>query len=542
VQKFFRCSLVLVSFFMMISTMPARALGDILEDTDLVQDETKSVPTSELAIELASSGNELEVVTQSDAKLIEESKSSGSSKSRLLISEFQLSGRATTPGYFVELYNNSDEHFIETNWRLEYAVANTSASGFGEVRLLANLDFSNLDFGPHGYVVVGAAEKDDIKINTVTTNASQGYVRIVDGQGETVDLLGYGSAANAKNAEGGKPVTSGKVTGRSVQRCEKSPGIILDTDINADDFANYETSTPGRGVSCAGSSDYEFEVVNSCAGLVLSEIGANLSEQFIEVHNSTGKALDISGCGLKTNRSSKVFTFENLELDANDYLAFRVTDTGLTLTKTTTGTVYLLNSAGGTMESTYYAGLKSSTSFARFGDNWLQTYALTPNEANVYEEFAACAVGWERNPDTGRCRKIAIAVLPADCGEGKFRNPETNRCKSLASLATAYSPCKEGYYRNPETNRCKKIASETGSKPCQAGYERNPETNRCRKTRVNNGAGYGVEPGEHGDTASFIGWLAFGGVVAAGLAYVGFEFRREIVALAKKIPHISGKK
>ncbi|MDR1032802.1 MAG: hypothetical protein LBL84_02195 [Candidatus Nomurabacteria bacterium] len=531
-QKLFRCWLVLVSIVVVGAAAPVRAVDDL---------EDKSEPTSELVDIQASSDTSLEIEVPGESGEPEDTVPA-SNKSRLLISEFQLSGRDTIPGYFVELYNNSDEYFTESGWRLEYVVANTSASGFGEVRLLANLDFSDLDFDPHGYAVVGAAETDDIAINTVTTNATQGYIRIVDDGGETVDLLGYGSATNAKNAEGGKPITSGKVAGKSAQRCERSPGIIVDTDINVDDFDNYELSTPGFGVSCVGGADYEAEPINQCSGLVLSEIGANLSEQFVEVYNSIGATLDISGCGLKTNRSGQVFVFANLELAAYDYMAFRVADTGLTLTKTTTGTVYLLDSTSTTIDSTYYENLKADTTWSRFDSGWLQTYTATPNEANFYEEFAACAIGYERNLETGRCRKIAVEALLPDCGEGKFRNPETNRCKSLTSLAAEYTPCAEGYYRNPDTNRCKKIASDDGLTPCQDGYERNPETNRCRKVRVNSGADYGVEPSEQNDTASFVGWLAFGILAIAGLGYVGLEFRREIVAAVKKILHITGKK
>lgn len=536
-QKLFRCGLVLISAVMALAAVPVQAL-DELPPTAADVVELKSEPTSELACEATSSESELEVEAFDEP----EEESTVSNKSRLLISEFQLSGRATAPSYFVELYNNSDEYFAESSWRLEYVVANTSASGFGEVRLLADLDFSDLDFSPHGYTIIGGAATDDIKINTVTTNSTQGYIRIIDGSGETVDLLGYGSATNAKNAEGGRPLTASKVTGRSAQRCEKSPGLIVDTDVNADDFANYESTTPGVGVSCVGGVDYEAEPANLCQGLTLSEIGANLTDQFIEVYNSAGTLLDLSGCGIKTSRSSKVFVFENLELGSGEYLALQISDMGLTLTKTTKDTVYLLNSAGAVIDEKYYESLNSATSFAKFGDIWRQTYAVTPGGANAYEEFAACAIGYERNPETGRCRKITVETLPADCGEGKFRNPETGRCKSLASLAAIYTPCADGYYRNPETNRCKKIASGDDPAPCQEGYERNPETNRCRKVRENNGAGYGVEPNEQNDTASFVGWLAFGVLVAAGLAYVGFEFRREILRTVKKILHVSGKK
>jgi hypothetical protein len=309
-------------------------------------------------------------------------------------------------------------------------------------------------------------------------------------------------------------------------------GIIIDTDFNADDFATYGLVTPGFGVLCP---ENEPEETNYCSGLKLNEIGANLNEQFVEVYNSTNETLDLSGCGLKTNRSSAVYQFENLELAAGDFLAVEISDTKLTLTKTTTGTVYLLDSAGGTIDEHYYENLKAGTAYALVAGAWASTYRPTPNEPNLHEQYAACPVGQERNLATGRCRKIQIDEPLADCGEGKFRNPETNRCKSYNNLTTTLAPCKDGYYRNPDTNRCKKVDSNDGLTPCKEGYERNAETNRCRKIRQNNGADYGVKADETSDKSAFVGWAAVGAVALGGLSYVGFEFRHEIGKFIRKV-------
>ena len=160
---------------------------------------------------------------------------------------------------------------------------------------------------------------------------------------------------------------------------------------------------------------------------------------------------------------------------------------------------------------------------------------------------APCKEGQERNPQTGRCKKVAAEKpekLTLPCQSGYQRNPDTGRCKKandpftqkqsklpnltatnrrttatggkggaqktaasrrdarsgvtskqFAAKATSSAgrkvaanktatPCKEGYQRNPQTNRCNKIAAATTKKepaPCKEGQERNPETGRCKK-------------------------------------------------------------
>ena len=157
---------------------------------------------------------------------------------------------------------------------------------------------------------------------------------------------------------------------------------------------------------------------------------------------------------------------------------------------------------------------------------------------------APCKEGQERNPQTGRCKKVAAEKpekLALPCQSGYERNPETGRCKKaddpfaqkqpklpnltatnrrtaaggkggVQKVATGKStrpsaagkrsatkatssagkkvaankttaPCKEGYQRNPQTNRCNKIAATTKKEPapCKEGQERNPETGRCKK-------------------------------------------------------------
>ena len=182
----------------------------------------------------------------------------------------------------------------------------------------------------------------------------------------------------------------------------------------------------------------------------------------------------------------------------------------------------------------------------------------------MYDEFPACEVGFERNLETGRCRKIVdeqvlgLAECPegqyrnletnrcrkietlvstlTPCGPNQYRHPETNRCRNLESLVSAsLTPCKAGQYRHPETNRCRNIPVASTPTPCKDGYERNPETNRCRKIVTNTGASNSVSENSDESAKEFTGWLAIGGVGLLTAGVVGWEWKREIYGLLKSM-------
>lgn len=285
---------------------------------------------------------------------------------------------------------------------------------------------------------------------------------------------------------------------------------------------------------------------NRCLGLRFSEIGANLETQFIEVYNSTGATLDISGCRLMTNRSSTVsYVFPtSTTMVAGGYRAVPVSETSLALTKTTSGTVYLLSSDGETeVDSKFYENLSSNTSLALVGGVWQQTFKVTPGFENIYEKYLPCQTGYTRNEITGNCNKIALTTAVLEpCLDGYYRNPETNRCKKVETTIATLMACPLGYERNPETNRCKKIASTQDElKACDEGYERNPETNRCRKvlsaTSSVSGApaASSANEGKNEDGLGAWTWVIVVVGGAGAIAYGVYEWRHEIGGLAKRI-------
>jgi len=429
---------------------------------------------------------------------------------------------------FVEIYNNSSDEFNLSGWRLQYVVSNSTTGAKGGTTTIANLPDLISGFE---YVVI-ARDGSFPGLATVTMaisgigNQSQGYLQIVDETGEVIDIVGYG--ARSVEAKGGAPIAAPSLN-RSAQRCELPGGLLIDSGANSGDFAVYDEKTPGFGVACLAPEPPASP--NDCAGLIISEIGANLDKQFIEIYNPTNQAINLSGCQIQTNRNKSVFTFgeENLATDA--YRAIWIADTPLTLTKTTTGTVYILSSDGqNEVNSVSYAGLAKETSWSLINEDsvgeWRQTYALTPDAANVWLAYPPCEEGYERNLETGRCRKIPVENILAPCPEGQFRNPETNRCKKIDSGSTLV-PCKEGQERNPETNRCRNIPTENELKPCAEGYERNPETNRCRKVNQTTPAAFAIDNDMGGGAGGLWQWGAAGALVTM-FSVVAWQYRTEI--------------
>lgn len=116
----------------------------------------------------------------------------------------------------------------------------------------------------------------------------------------------------------------------------------------------------------------------------------------------------------------------------------------------------------------------------------------------------------------------------------------------LEAHGATLTPCSSGQYRNPETNRCRKIAStsqESTLIPCKEGQERNPETNRCRKILASDTpeADYSAlsETTAQESISSSYALLVMAAVVALGLLYIAWEWRKEIFGwlrtLAKKL-------
>lgn len=403
------------------------------------------------------------------------------------------------------------------------------------------------------WVVAGTINTPQLTHDVVFTSAmaESGKLRLIDAAGEVKDFVGWGSA---NEFWGAGPALAPNST-MSLQRHINSQGKYLNTPDNAKDFIRapfttiyqvgllYEVTdtcvnliglqvdVPVTMIQNARGECVERASINFCEGITINEIGANTTRQYIELYNPTKTTRTLEGCRLLTNRSSTNFHLLHQTLPAAGHLVIYIDETPLKLTKTTSGTVYLVASDQETeTDSRYYEDLSSDTSWSAFSDGWKQTYALTPGEQNAYTQYPSCEEGQIRNLATGRCRKVtSLSSNLKPCREGQYRSEETNRCRTFALATSVRKPCADDQFRNPLTNRCKKIASVDELKDCGEGRERNPTTNRCRNIIRSDvpAAAFAVEPIKEVGMA-FSGWWALGGVLMLALAYAGWEWRYEV--------------
>ncbi len=277
------------------------------------------------------------------------------------------------------------------------------------------------------------------------------------------------------------------------------------------------------------------ELPESC-GVMITEIFAyyaeSPSEQFVELYNPTEIDQDISLC--EYSYKNKIYPISGV-ISPGAYYVYKNPE----LTYTKNPTVFNSYSLSG-IDTLLPHGQKKGTSYALFNigtesEKWLQTYQPTPGTENIYQEFQTCDDGKVINPETGNCIK-EIVEEEIVCPEGKYLNPLTGRCKNIPVAKT--TTCKEGYYLNPETGRCKKNPTSTAAKECAEGYELNPDTNRCRKIRENTGTEYPVEQVEEGSYDNPKIFIATGAVIIliiGGIAYVAYQYRKEIKQVILKI-------
>lgn len=237
------------------------------------------------------------------------------------------------------------------------------------------------------------------------------------------------------------------------------------------------------------------------------------SEQFVELYNNGVESVVLDGCYIKYK--NKKYPLEGM-VKAEGYFVRYLTDFKLTKNPTTSNVLELVDADGVVLDKLeYFNGQRKGTSYALIGydgdgvEIWKVTYAPTPGEPNNYQEYRTCEVGKVINEATGNCVKVT-SLAEKICGEGKYLNILTGRCRKIADDAGTLKECKEGYYRSEETGRCRKITE-------------------------NNGADYALVPETYKEESSFTALYLVLGVVLAGLLYVGYEFRYEILRFFRKV-------
>ena len=455
---------------------------------------------------------------------------------------------------YIELYNPTDSNVKLAGWKIEHYKADVKTGGkeFKNEVILAN-DFLVISNDP----TLTKAVKFDKVPNMIQ---GEGSVVLSRSDGSTADVVGWGEAKKFLAA----PVTGGVKT---VWRCFAGK-LIVDSKNNLADFSSNKTADDQEVAPYARpycKTPEPPKPLNKCEGLKLNEVASHVDEPFIELVNVSDKAIVTAGCKLETSSNNSQEVLGDIELKPGELWAVKVKHTKLKLPKMK-GKVYILDEAGAEIDATEYDKMPKGASWSLLDGEWMQTFAVTENAANVFKEYADCQVGYMRNesgkcvkiptpstesdvlascpagqyrhPETRRCRKIEAAKTVTPCKEGYYRSEETGRCRSIASAAAkTLKPCQDGYFRNPETGRCKKIAAADDIlKDCPEGFERNPTTRRCRKIKTASIPVVGsATAGVQQVAGATWGWWVFGGVSLLAVGYGAWQWRWELSQLIRRL-------
>lgn len=294
-----------------------------------------------------------------------------------------------------------------------------------------------------------------------------------------------------------------------------SPTVLV-RDMQTGEFTHVEEYVPHFDENNFVVENEPEEVMPSqCKGLEFSEImsyyAETQDEQFVEIYNAGSEQILLNGCSLKYK--NKTYPLEGI-VKPEEYRVRYLTDFSITKNPTNSNVIEMVDVNGEVVEKVEYPnGQKKGASYAWVGydedgeEMWRTTYAVTPGEPNNYQEYKTCEAGKVINEATGNCVKVTV-VTEKTCAAGQYLNPLTGRCRNI-EVAKA-TTCKDGYYLSEETGRCRKIIENTGTT-------------------------YALETENYEESSSFVALYAILGVVAVGLIYIIFEFRKEILRLFRKV-------
>jgi hypothetical protein len=330
---------------------------------------------------------------------------------------------------FVEVYNPTSSPLNITGWKLQYRAA--SAVGSASWTTKRAVACANSDGSPctvmllaKSSIVFATYSLDGIKTQSLSSGLSDtgGQIRIVDANTVAQDMVGYGTAAEA---EGGKAAAAPPL-GQSLLR-KVAAGTIVDTNDNSADFITdcYQPvpagetmpTLPPMPIACPETDTPANEDVSTTtptptdppissepvdtpiadnnstyAPLTITELfpdpaspQTDSDDEFIELFNSTGAAINAAGYVLETGTDFRYhFTLgDNVVVEPGTYAAITSAESHLSLTNTGTA-VRLLDPSGRVIdEVANYGQAKSAQSWAKTNTGWQWSTTPTPGAANM---------------------------------------------------------------------------------------------------------------------------------------------------------------
>lgn len=456
----------------------------------------------------------------------------------------------------IEIQNVLQQDVDITNWCVFYATKTTQF----EVACFETTNPASHIFLPVGKTLLLASLQLEIEPHKVIEeglgNGVNGAVYITNAQQEIIDAVGWGDSPHAEGEAVIMPES------RTIERQKDGDGIYIDTNNNAADFMESvirEEYTLSELLVLADAclnidgfqqvvpdglvANEEGECIESLMPLEITELlpnalGSDIGNEFIELYNPNDQDIALDDYYLMMGQSlEKKYAFpEDATIPAKSYLFFTNSDIKFSL-RNDNSQVALFRGQDSVLVSGIidYMDPDEDMAWAVFDGIWMYTNQPTPGEENQPSFVEPQPEPGTEAPAIIEDKKVEPALLP--CPAGKFRNPETNRCKTIAMPSTL-TPCKEGQERNPETNRCRNIVSVAPVlTPCKEGQERNPDTNRCRTVpSMPTDVDYEVLGDIEQEQQTTWPWIL--AAVMAGTGIVGYgvwEWRQEIRKMITKL-------
>lgn len=315
----------------------------------------------------------------------------------VLISEI-LTGTSTGAGQeFVELYNPTPTAINLSGWKIEYKSA-TSTNMPSNWNKKADLS-GQIDAQSYYLVAPKSNYPDSDSEWSSTLATSGGHIRLVDGTGKVIDLLGYG---NANSPEGSAAIAP--APGQSIERLpgktDPYSGNAQDTNDNAKDFLIRVDPEPQNS-----KSEIEPRIVvdqdptpedpvsdenasfNSSPALLITELFidpesplTDADDEFIEIFNPNDFEINYEGYVLKGGSNFKSsFTLPAGIVSPKGYVAFTSAQTGIPLTNSG-GAVQLFDPEQKLIDQTLaYQNAKPGQSWSLDNGSW--GWSLIPTKA-----------------------------------------------------------------------------------------------------------------------------------------------------------------
>ncbi|HSE61350.1 MAG TPA: lamin tail domain-containing protein [Candidatus Saccharimonadales bacterium] len=438
--------------------------------------------------------------------------------SHVVIAAVQTGKTEATGEDYVEIYNPTTAALDVTGWKLQYRAANAKgANGWATKRTVACLEPVAVNpcivtIKPHDRLLFATYDIAGIAEQPLATgfNDAGGQLRLVDNAGTVQDMLGYGTALEAEQAQPAPAPPLGLALLR-----KSNEGHIVDTDNNAGDFlvGCYMPMPPGEvlpagppvtqpcpvipneddeqqeasGVSPATTETPPSDPQKPYPQLFITELlpdpaspQTDSDDEFIELYNPFGDPVDATGYMLEGGSDFRYhFTLSGVIVPAGGYVAIPSSESHISLANSGT-LVRLVNPAGEIVDTVAnYGSAKSGQSWAKVDGVWQWTTSPTPGGANV----------------------IVVPAVPVAAKKAAAK-PAVSKTSKIAKASTGATK-----------------AAKTTAAAASIGANKN-----------------------QGDGNGFSYWL-LAPIGALAVGYIGYEYRHDIVRLWHKAKQaVSGKK